>query len=285
MAKRKTTTRKTKSQRLTLDEQMMGVEPSVDYFDYSNHNLNSFFSWYNYMYDRKKVNQVIISYAKKFGYKNAPKFSKMFIPGSLAALIRGLENGVKLPDHKDYPGEGSAGYQKYIHDELRSWNKKAADDLATSLDKDQIVKKKRPSVQENINNKGQLLLGDVDYAIDVWDVEPFDMYKYLSDSKASSAVANSIVNEYDDMIAEIKEARDGTDEQLKEGYSHLSKSEKDDFYNFLLKIKSDINLDNETAEQMVNNTWKSARVEQGFKLKSPSDPYFKLPDFLPLCSG
>ena len=239
MAKRKTTTRKTKSQRLTLDEQMMGVEPSVDYFDYSNHNLNSFFSWYNYMYDRKKVNQVIISYAKKFGYKNAPKFSKMFIPGSLAALIRGLENGVKLPDHKDYPGEGSAGYQKYIHDELRSWNKKAADDLATSLDKDQIVKKKRPSVQENINNKGQLLLGDVDYAIDVWDVEPFDMYKYLSDSKASSAVANSIVNEYDDMIAEIKEARDGTDEQLKEGYSHLSKSEKDDFYNFLLKIKSD----------------------------------------------
>ena len=82
-------------------------------------------------------------------------------------------------------------------------------------------------------------MGDVDYAIDVWDVEPFDMYKYLSDSKASSAVANSIVNEYDDMIAEIKEARDGTDEQLKEGYSHLSKSEKDDFYNFLLKIKSD----------------------------------------------
>jgi len=239
MAKRKTTTRKSKSQRLTLDEQMMGVEPSVDYFDSSNHNLNSFFSWYNYMYDRKKVNQVIISYAKKFGYKNAPKFSKMYIPGTIAAIIRGLENGVKMPDHKDYPGEGSAGYQKYIHDELRSWNKKAADNLATLLDKDQVVKKKRLSVQENISNKGQLLLGEVDYAIDVWDVEPFDMYKYLSDNKVSSAVANSIVNEYDDMIAEIKEARDGTDEQLKEGYSHLSKGEKDEFYNFLLKIKSD----------------------------------------------
>ena len=239
MAKRKTTTRKSKSQRLTLDEQMMGVEPSVDYFDSSNHNLNSFFSWYNYMYDRKKVNQVIISYAKKFGYKNAPKFSKMYIPGTIAAIIRGLENGVKMPDHKDYPGEGSAGYQKYIHEELRSWNKKAADNLATLLDKDQVVKKKRLSVQENISNKGQLLLGEVDYAIDVWDVEPFDMYKYLSENKVSSAVANSIVNEYDDMIAEIKEARDGTDEQLKEGYSHLSKGEKDEFYNFLLKIKSD----------------------------------------------
>ena len=238
MAKRKTkTARKTKTQRLSLDEQIMGVEPTVDYFD--NHNLHSYFSWYTYMYDRKTVNQVIISYAKKFGYKNASKFSKMFLPGTIAAIIRGLENGVKFIDHKDYPGEGSAGWQKQLHNELREYNKKAQLLVSTDLNTDMLVKKKRPSVQENINNKGQLLLGDVDHAIDVWDIEPFDMYKYLTEQKVSAAVANSIVNEYDDMITEIKEARDGTDEQLKEGYSHLSKSEKDKFYNFLLKIKSD----------------------------------------------
>lgn len=238
MAKRKIkTARKTKTQRLSLDEQIMGVEPTVDYFD--NHNLHSYFSWYTYMYDRKTVNQVIISYAKKFGYKNASKFSKMFLPGTIAAIIRGLENGVKFIDHKDYPGEGSAGWQKQLHNELREYNKKAQLLVSADLNTDMLVKKKRPSVQENINNKGQLLLGDVDHAIDVWDIEPFDMYKYLTEQKVSAAVANSIVNEYDDMITEIKEARDGNDEQLKEGYSHLSKSEKDNFYNFLLKIKSD----------------------------------------------
>ena len=238
MAKRKTkTARKTKTQRLSLDEQIMGVEPTVDYFD--NHNLHSYFSWYTYMYDRKTVNQVIISYAKKFGYKNASKFSKMFLPGTIAAIIRGLENGVKFIDHKDYPGEGSAGWQKHLHNELREYNKKAQLLVSADLNTEMLVKKKRPSVQENINNKGQLLLGDVDHAIDVWDIEPFDMYKYLTEQKVSAAVANSIVNEYDDMITEIKEARDGKDEQLKEGYSHLSKSEKDKFYNFLLKIKSD----------------------------------------------
>jgi len=231
--------RKSKEQRLSFDEQIMGVEPSVDYFEHEKHNLHSFFSWYNYFYDRKKVNQVIISYSKKFGYKNSSKFSKMYLPSTLGAIITGLENGVKFPDHKDYPNEGSAGWQKDLHNKLREYNKKAQLLAAADLNTDMIVKKKRLSVQENITNKGQDLLSVVDHAIDVWDDEPFDMYKYLAEQKSSSAVVASIVNEYDSMIEEVKEARDGTDEQLKEGYSHLSKGEKDKFYNFLVKIKSD----------------------------------------------
>ena len=64
--KRKPAVRKTKKQRLTLDEMHMGPEPGVDYFE--KNSLGSYFNWYNYMYDRKQVNQVIISYAKKFCY-------------------------------------------------------------------------------------------------------------------------------------------------------------------------------------------------------------------------
>ena len=243
MAIKKTTKRKpvkkTRAQRLTLDEQMMGEEPGVDYFE-EGRSLHEYFGWYNYMYDRKKVNQVIISYAKKFEYKNAPKFARMFLPSTIAAIISGIENEVKFPDHKDYPGEGTAGYQKYIHQELRAWNKQAQELKAKDLNTDHVVKKKRPSVQDNINNKGQTLLGEVDHAIDVWDVEPFDMYKHLADNNASAAVANSIVNEYDGMVAEIIEARDGKDKQLKEGYDHLSKGEKNKFIGFLNKLKSDI---------------------------------------------
>ncbi len=235
--KRKPAVRKTKKERLTLDEMHMGPEPGVDYF--KENNLGAFFNWYNYMYDRKQVNQVIISYAKKFGYKNAPRFARMFLPQTLASIIRGLENGIEFPDHRDYPGEGTAGYQKYVHDELRSWNKRAGELKQQDLNTDQVVKKKRLSVQENISNKGQALLGDVDYAIDTWDIIEFDMYKYLTEKETSSAVANSIVGEYDELLAELKEAKTGECEQLKEGYSHLSKSELSDFYNFVLKIKTD----------------------------------------------
>jgi hypothetical protein len=241
MATRKTTkrkpVRKTKAQRVTLDDLHMGPEPGTDFFEDGTE--GGFYNWYNYMYDRKQVNQVIISYAKKFGYKNAPRFARMFLPQTLAAIIRGLENEIKFPDHRDYPGEGSAGYQKYIHDELRSWNKRAGELKQEDLNTEMVVKKKRLSVQENITNKGQELLGEIDYAIDTWPHSQFDMYKYLTNQTASSAVANSIVNEWDLMIAEIKEARDGKCDQLKEAYNHLSKNEKDEFYNFLLKIKSD----------------------------------------------
>ena len=229
--------RKTKSQRLSFDEMHMGPEPSEDYF--KDNNIGAYFNWYNYMYDRKQINQVIISYAKKHGYKNAPRFSRMFLPQTLGAIIRGLENGVVFPEHKDFEGEGSSGYQKYIHQELRYWNKKAGELKQEDLDKSQLIKKKRPSVQENINKKGQSLLAEVDYAIDTWDVKEFDMYKYLVNEGVSGAVANSIVNANDHMIEEIKEAINGKDDQLKEGYSHMTKGEKNNFLGFLNKIKLD----------------------------------------------
>ncbi len=229
--------RKTKAQRITLDEMHYGLEPDVDHFDKSG--LGDFFNWYNYMYDRKKVNQVIISYAKKYGYKNAPRFARMFLPQTLAAIIRGLENKINFPDHKEFPGEGTAGYQKYIHQELRYWNKKAGELQQKDLDVSKLIKKKRPSVQENITNKGQALLADVDYAIDTWDVRKFDMYKYLANKDVSSAVANSIVDANDGMIDEIKGAIKGDDDQLKEGYSHMTKGEKNDFLGFLNKIRLD----------------------------------------------
>ena len=57
-AKRKPV-RRTRAQNKTLDEMHMGPEPGVDYFE--KNSLGSYFNWYNYMYDRKQVNQFIIS--------------------------------------------------------------------------------------------------------------------------------------------------------------------------------------------------------------------------------
>ena len=65
------------------------------------------------------------------------------------------------------------------------------------------------------------------------------MYKYLSDNKASAAVAKLIPEEYQGLIDEVTEARDGKSKQLKEGYSHMTKAEKTQFINFLKKIQTD----------------------------------------------
>ena len=207
MAKRKTikkfkkrTVRKTRAERKSLDDIHYGPEPDVDYFD--EHSIHDFFNWYNYMWDKTKSMTVLTNYAKKFGYKNAPKFKKMIIPYSLAYIATGLEKGLTFPAPKKAE-EGESGneyYQKYLHAELRRYNKKAHNlynvYLGQELNPGTTVKKKRKSVQENINNKVQLLLAEVDYAIDVWDVEPFDMYKYLSENKASAMVAKKIPEQY-----------------------------------------------------------------------------------------
>ena len=118
--------------------------------------------------------------------------------------------------------EGETGneyYQKHIHEELRKWNKKAHKVfnmyLGTELNPETTVKKKRKTVQENINNKVQLLLAEVDFAIDVWDVESFDMYKYLADNKASAAVAKKIPEEYQDLRRKNTKTMYGYDANLK----------------------------------------------------------------------
>ena len=99
MARKKT--KSTRASRKTIDDMHYGPEPmGVDYFE--NNNINNFFSWYTYFYDRNRCNQIIMGYAKEHGYKNANKFKKLYIPTSVASIIRGLENGLVFPDHKDY---------------------------------------------------------------------------------------------------------------------------------------------------------------------------------------
>jgi gas vesicle protein len=235
--------RKTRKQQKTLDQIHYGPEPDVDYFE--DHSINDFFNWYNYMWDKRTSMETLTKYANKFGYKNAKKFKKMIIPPQLAYLITGLEKGLTFPTPKKAE-EGETGneyYQKYLHAELRKHNKKAHKlynmYLGQELNPETTVKKKRKTVQENINNKVQLLLAEVDYAIDVWDVEPFDMYKYLSENNASATVAKKIPEEYQELIDEVTEAAYGKSKQLKEGYNHMTKSEKTAFINFVKRIQTD----------------------------------------------
>ena len=238
MAKRKKK-RKTRAERKSIDYIHFGPEPDVDYFE--DHSISDFFNWYNYMWDRNKSMRVLISYAGKFGYKNAKKFKKLIVPNTLAYIVQGLERGLTFPTaFKAEEGEtGNAYYQKYLHVELRKYNKQAHNLYGQKLNPDATVKKKRKSVQENIKNKVQLLLAEVDYAIDVWDVEPFDMYKYLSKNKASATVAKKIPEEYQELIDEVNLAISGKSKQLKEAYGFMNVSEKRAFINFVKKIQTD----------------------------------------------
>ena len=237
MAGKRKKVKSTKASRKTLDQIHYGDEPSGEYF--KEKDLHAFFNWYSYSYDRARVNQVIVGFAKEHGYRNASKFKTLFIPGSIAAIIRGLDNGLNFPDHKNFHffGKGNAGWQAYLHTEMRKYNKKAVE--MKKEDIEPVVKKKRKTVQENIDAKAGALLGEVDYQIDIWEHSKFDMYKYLTENKVSSVVASKMGEEYRPMKEEIEEALAGTDPQLKEAYSYMSITEKRGFINFVNKIMTD----------------------------------------------
>ena len=237
MTKKKQT--QTRAGRKTIDEMHYGPEPSGD--DYFNDkSIGRFFSWYNYMWDRKQTERVILQYSLEHGYKNARQFKKLYLPGTIAYIIRGLEVGLKFPDHKDYPNESTGGWQKHLHKELRFYNKKAQSMKVVKTNTDTVVRKKL-TVQENIDNKVIDLLGAVDYAVDVWDTEPFDMYTYLTENNVTSVVANKIPEHYLGIVEEVQEAIEGKDEQLKEAYNFMNKTEKKKFVTFVKKIISDTN--------------------------------------------
>ena len=246
MAKRKITKtvkrkpkRKTKFERKTLDDIHYGPEPAGDYF--KDHSIHDFFNWYNYMWDRNKSMTALIKYARQFGYKNAKKFKKLYIPSTLAYIATALEHGLNFPKPEKAADveTGNQYYYGMLHEELRQWNKKAQSISDEDFDKEQIVKNKRKTVQEHIAAKVNSLLGDIDYAIDVWDVEVFNTYKYLTDKQVSSTIASKIPEQYQELIDEVTEALEGKSKQLKEAYAFMNVSEKRTFINFVKKIQTD----------------------------------------------
>jgi len=236
MANKKTKkVRSTKKSRITIDELHYGAEPASDFFEGKDiKQMTKYFNWYNYMWDRKTSDRVVMAYAKEHGYKNASKLKKVFVPQTTAYIIRGMENGLSFPVRED-----GTTWREQVHKVLREFNKKAGTLHATDIDPASTVVKKRKTVQENIDAKVVELLGEVDHAIDIWDCEKFDMYSYLTDNKVSAAVATKIPPQYEYLVKEMTEAIEGKDEQLKEGYSHLNKTEKKAFLSFVKKIISD----------------------------------------------
>ncbi|SVB68339.1 uncharacterized protein METZ01_LOCUS221193, partial [marine metagenome] len=183
----------------------------------------------------------LIKYAQKFDYKNAKKFKKLYVPSTLAYIATGLENGLNFPKPKNANDveSGNQYYYGMLHDQLRQFNKKAQVISDEDFDKEQIVKKKRKTVQEHIAAKVGSLLGDIDYAIDVWDVEPFNTYKYLTDKQVSSTVASKIPEQYQELIEEVTTALEGKSKQLKEAYGFMNAKEKRAFISFVRKIQTD----------------------------------------------
>jgi hypothetical protein len=101
-------------------------------------------------------------------------------------------------------------------------------------DSDEIVEVKKdvytPSIQERVREASMLMTEEIETAIETFQTDPenfdpkaFKVLNVLKAKQAKAAHTRIIKSFYERDLAELVEAATTKDEQLKEGYSHLSK--------------------------------------------------------------
>lgn len=98
------------------------------------------------------------------------------------------------------------------------------------------------SIQERILETARTHAAEFDAAIDEFvttKATEFNAKAYLTSKQVSGAVAKKIGEFYKPTLEELTEAQQGKDEQLKEGYSHLSRIELRRLISFIQSIVDD----------------------------------------------
>jgi len=109
------------------------------------------------------------------------------------------------------------------------------------------------SIQERMEEKAHDLAGEIDGAIDEFILTKgkgtqFSAKNYLLSNEVAAPIAKRIGEFYVGQLEEIREAIQGNDEQLNEGYSFLNKRELKKFAELLESIINDCNQQVQTAK-------------------------------------
>ena len=238
-AKRKP--RVTRSEAYLINKKYLGEEPELK-GEVTNSQYASALNWYNYMCDTGEARQYINDYLKVKNRLSEMKTLKR-VPDSrinqtAAWSARLMTRGVTVVDHDMLP---------FFNDRMKDMLSYASHEVP----KDEEVTK--VSIQDRVREKAHDIIGDIEEMID--HNASFSLYEWLQSNNIPAAYATSIIAKMSPVLDELLEAYEGKDEQLKEGYRHLKKSEIKNlvsFYNTLI----------EDAERYSSNTKKVKKARK-----------------------
>ena len=240
------------------DEKYTGTEPKWDYdraliftneeFD---HHLRKSFRYYNYYYSPKDLKKYVVAWLRQHeGVNGVHKLDKATIdlyarsadhltPFTVCALVKAHEQGMPLRDR----------HVEYILDAVKRVLLLKADD-----DEDVVKKETKPEVkivtiQDRMNEVAKKhilyfeILEDALFAGETVDAKA---YEYLVKNLVPQALIGKIQAVFEPRYNELKEARKGQDEQLKEGYSHYKAADFKRCEAFYDKLFQDLAAYNQT---------------------------------------
>jgi len=209
------------------------------------HSLN----YYNSNHDDKDKKKWFISHYAKIDKKIAVELLKVDeyhfrTPGVLARL---MDLGSELQEAEmTHYNKGIEKLVAQIEVRQKSQDKQDKKDAVTAA-----LVAAQPSIQYRMEEKARELAGDIDGAIDDFVINKaseFSAKNYLLSKEVAAPIAKRIGDMYGNLSTELREAIEGKDEQLTEGYSHFSKKELKKFADFVDNIITDCQQQVQTAK-------------------------------------
>jgi hypothetical protein len=133
------------------------------------------------------------------------------------AIARLISRGYEVPPHS----------KKFLEETFAYTLTKAKVQAESSIPK--------ASIQDRMREKQSDIIGDIEELIDKGD--KFSLYEWLKGKQIPAAYCPAIVAYYAPWLDELLEALEGSDDQLKEAYNHMSKKQLKDrieFFNTLI---------------------------------------------------
>lgn len=215
----------------------LGDEP-VFQGDLDNVQYVNALNWYNYMSTTDECKTWLSEYLKNNGRVNDARrvrsIPDTWFPNTAGYIARIINLGGNPPNGVDFI------------------NKK----LEESFSRKEEVKEEKEttvkfSIQDKIREKASDILGEVEGMVDdcLFNNVEFSLYDYMKSNEIPSMYASKISSYYEPVVLELEEARKGKCDQLKEGYSHLTKKMLDKRIKIFTSIISDANRYGDVAKK------------------------------------
>jgi hypothetical protein len=224
---------------------LKGSEPSLSSETYGSDFLKAL-NYYNFENDDKDKKKWLIAYVAKQDKKLAVTLTKVDEQhfrhaGILARLVH---NGSMLMEKEEL----------YLANKIVELTARAINPVQKVVKETETPKNviPLPSIQERMEEKARELAGEIEGAIDDFVLggckSTFSTKNYLAGNQVAGPIAKRIGEMFVRTAEELREAIEGNDEQLVEGYSHFTKKELKKFAEFVESIVADCNQMVQTAK-------------------------------------
>ena len=208
IARTKKKARSTKSETYLVNQKYLGDEPI--FAKGKDTSISRAFNWYNAMCDVNDAREYTVDYFKNIGSAEMVKIAKAIpdklFPMTSAWVFRMLARGAQFDD------------ETLSRAVARLKNVKAEEETVVESKPTNVI-----NIQDRIREKTSELIGDVEELID--KNEQFSLYDWMKANEIPATYAPKIAAFYAPVLAELIEASEGTDPQLKEGYKNFNKKQ------------------------------------------------------------